>query len=122
MIAAWKWIYRMDLQLEYLEGWSLIDERFQNESDTPIEWNGKYTDENGLYRGERAMPLDFSETLRVADFDGRRFFVNIPDVSDGEGGFVPGKVEVVPIEDIDLLDDLEYENLLRQSNSEFIYF
>jgi len=100
----------------------LIDERFQNESDTPIEWNGKYTDENGLYRGERAMPLDFSETLRVADFDGRRFFVNIPDVSDGEGGFVPGKVEVVPIEDIDLLDDLEYENLLRQSNSEFIYF
>ena len=101
----------MNADLNYLAGWNLVNERFQDESDTPIEWNTKEVDdENGLYLGERAMPLDFSETLRSVAFDGRRFAVNIPDVSDGNGGFAPVKVGIVPVEDLDLLDELEYEN------------
>ena len=107
MIAAWKWIYRMDLQLEYLAGWNLVNKRFQNENDSPIEWNVKGVDEPDLYPEETATPKDFSETLRSATFDGKRFAVEIPHVPDGNGGFVPVKVGIVPIEDLDLLSEIE---------------
>lgn len=100
----------MSADLNYLAGWNLVNERFQNESDTPIEWNTRELDENGLYLGERAMPLDFSETLRSAAFDGMRFALKIPDIPDGNGGFVSVKVGIVPIEDLDLLDEIECEN------------
>ena len=80
----------MDLQLEYLAG-----------------WNVKGVDETDLYQEETAIPLDFSETLRSATFDGNRFAVEIPNVPDGNGGFVPVKVGIVPIEDLDLLSEIE---------------
>jgi hypothetical protein len=100
----------MNADLNYPSGWNMVNERFDNESDTPIEWNAKELDENGVYLGEPAMPIDFSETLRSAAFDGSRFAVEVPNVPDGNGGFVSVKVGIVPVEDLEVLNELEYEN------------